>query len=97
MPSMEPEAVKALGAEIVSEIVPIMDDANTILPKVRELDAMLMVSVDPSLAAAHALASGYMIEMVNGAIECLNDLATNMEGAAKDMEDTDEGIASQFE
>ncbi|WP_156925940.1 hypothetical protein [Glycomyces arizonensis] len=96
MPSMETETIKALSAEIARDVVPVLEEANAILPEVRKLDAMLMVSVDPSLAAAHALASGYMIEMVQGTAECLIDLTTNMDGAAKDMEDTDEAVASQF-
>ena len=96
MPSVETARIKALSDGITDEVVPILEEANPILPKVRELDPMLMVSVDPFLAAAHALASGYMIEMVQGAAECLVGLSTDLTASADLWDKSDEDTAADF-
>lgn len=96
MPSAETPRMRELSERIAADVVPLLEEANPYLPKIRELDAMLMVSVDPSLAAAHALASGYMIEMVQGAAECLVGLSTDLTASAVAWETSDEAAAADL-
>lgn len=96
MPNVDPARLEALGKEIVDKVIPILEDGNALIPEIRDLDQMLMVSVDPSLAAAHALAGGYMIEMIQGAAECFVGLDTDLKASAKAWDDADGTSASDF-
>lgn len=96
MPSVDAERLKQLGKDIQEQVAPILESANELIPNVRELDQTLMVSVDPSLAVAHALAGGYMIEMIQGAGECFADMSAALEQSAKGWEDADGTTASEF-
>ena len=55
-----------------------------------------MVSVDPSLAAAHALAGGYMIEMIQGTAECFVGLDADLKDCAKVWDEADRDTAADF-
>lgn len=96
MPNVDPDRLEAFAQELVDAVVPTFDEATAILPDIRELDQMLMVSVDPALAVAHALAGGYMIEMIQGAAECFVALQTDLTETAKTWRDADETTASDF-
>lgn len=96
MPNVDPDRLEAFAQELVDAVVPSFDQATVLLPEVRGMDPMLMVSVDPSLAAAHALASGYMISMLQGASECFVGLQTDLMETAKTWRDSDETTASDF-
>ncbi|GAA1688619.1 hypothetical protein GCM10009830_40300 [Glycomyces endophyticus] len=96
MPEIEPQVLRDLSDGIVADVAPKMEEAMPIIPEIRELDQMLMVSVHPTLASAHILASGYMIEMIQGAAECFNALNTALAETAQSWEDSDTAAADSF-
>jgi hypothetical protein len=96
LPNVDTARLEALGKDIVDKVIPILEDGNALIPEIRDLDQMLMVSVDPSLAVAHALAGGYMIEMIQGAAECFVGLDTDLKASAKSWDDADGATASEF-
>ncbi|WP_112137031.1 hypothetical protein [Glycomyces dulcitolivorans] len=96
MPEIDPQVLRDLSDGIVADVAPKMEEAMPIIPEIRELDQMLMVSVDISLASAHILASGYMIEMIQGAAECFNSLNTALAETAQSWEDSDGAVADSF-
>lgn len=96
MPNVDPARIEEIGKEIVDKVIPILEEGNALIPEIRDLDQMLMVSVDPFLAAAHALAGGYMIEMIQGAAECFVGLDTDLKASAAAWDDADGTAASDL-
>lgn len=96
LPEITPAKLNELAEGIVNDVAPKLEEASAIPPELRELDQMLMVSVDPFLAASHALAVGYMIEMIQGAAECFNSLNTALTETATSWEDADAAAEQSF-
>jgi hypothetical protein len=96
LPDITPARLKEHAESIVADVAPKLEEASPIPAELRELDQMLMVSVDPFLAASHALAVGYMIEMIQGAAECFNSLTTALTETATAWEDADAAAANAF-
>lgn len=96
MPNIEHERIEGLGNEIESEIVPILEEANELLPTLRSLDQTLYTTVHYSLAIAYTLGTSYMYEMVRGAAECFQGLNQDLTATAKSWAEADEATASDF-
>lgn len=92
-PGIDTPKVREMSDGIRADIPPILEKTNPIFPELRELDPKLMVSVQWSLAAAHALAVGYTIEMIAGAADCFTQLTTALDESVIAWEQADEAAA----
>jgi hypothetical protein len=96
MPQLDPEAVRQLGSDIQEKVTPTLEEANEILPKLRELDQTMYTTVAPALAAVYTTAVSYMNEMVQGAAECFTSMNENIDGCAVSWEDADSAAVQDF-
>ncbi|MEU6858026.1 hypothetical protein AB0B28_03995 [Glycomyces sp. NPDC046736] len=96
MPNINTGNIKDLGTGIENDIVPILEEANELLPTLRSLDQTLYTTVHYSLAIAYTGATSYMYEMVRGAAECFQGMNTDLAETAKSWEEADDATASDF-
>ncbi|WP_030162224.1 hypothetical protein [Glycomyces sp. NRRL B-16210] len=96
MPNIETARIDQLGDEIETEIVPLLEEANELLPTLRSLDQTLYTTVHYSLALAYTGATSYMFEMIRGAAECFQGLNQDLTATAESWADADDATANDF-
>ena len=96
MPKIDAECVRRLGTDIDSDVTPILEEANEILPLLREIDQTLYTTVDPTLASVYTTAVSYMNEMVQGAADCFTTMQDDLDGCAASWEDSDDAACQDL-
>jgi len=97
MPKADPEAIRRLGSNIQDKVTPTLEEANQILPNLRNIDQTMYTTVAPALAAVYTTAVSYMNEMVQGAAECFTTMNENLEGCATSWEEADDAACKDFD
>lgn len=97
MPKVDPEMIRQLGCNIDDKVTPTLEEANQILPNLRDIDQTMYTTVAPALAAVYTTAVSYMNEMVQGAAECFTTMNENLEGCATSWEDADDAACTDFD
>lgn len=88
--------VRALGADIESKVVPILEETNAILPELTGIDRSLYTTVTLPMAAAYSAATSTVTESMAGAAQCFREMRGALDDCAQAMEDTDAACAQAF-
>lgn len=97
MVSVESRRIRDLSGAVSGPVLSILEEADEILPKLREIDQDLYTTVHPTLAIAYTAGTSYMFSMVQGAGECFTSMSEALTAAADLWEQADEETAKSFE
>ncbi|GAB3649328.1 hypothetical protein [Glycomyces tarimensis] len=97
MVSVETQRIRDLGDAVRGPVLATLEEANEILPKLREIDQDLYTSVHPTLAIAYTAGTSYMYSMVQGAAECFAGMSEALTAAADGWDGADEETAKSFQ
>lgn len=95
--SIDTKKIRGLSDAVQGEVLDSLQEANTILPSLREIDQDLYTSVTPALAINYTLGTGYMHAMVKGASECFTEMSEALAESAQYWEDIEEENRKMFE
>jgi hypothetical protein len=90
------EFVRALGAGIDANVVPILESTDEILPTLSDADRGLYTTVALPMAASYSMATATVTESLAGAAQTFREMREALDACAQDMEDTDGACATAF-
>ena len=94
--SVVAEKVRAISDAVQGDILTLLQEANVMLPDLREIDQDLYTTVQLKLAAAYTGGVSYMHSSVQGAADCFQEMSDAVSASADKWEETEEQNTNDF-
>lgn len=97
MPHIDCAAVRRLGADIESDVTPVLEEADRILPNLGGIEQALYTSVHIGLAGTYSTAVSYMRQTIQGAAEAFTTMNTRLDECAAGWDGTEQTLCRTFD